>query len=45
MPKMVVKVADVSIFASFLILYRNLDITKTSICCRGYCKLQFSGFM
>ena len=37
---------DVSIFLAvscFLTLYRNLGITKSSLCCRGDSKLQFSG--
>ena len=34
---------DVSIFGSFLTLYRNLSITKSSLCYRGHSKLQFSG--
>ena len=34
---------DVSMFGMFLTLYRNLGITKSSLCCRIDSKLQFSG--
>ena len=34
---------NVSIFGCFLTLYRNLGITKSSLCCRIDSKLQFSG--
>ena len=34
MPKMVVKMADNSIFGHFSTLYRNLGITKTYLYCR-----------
>ena len=43
MLKMVVKMADVSIFGHFLTLYRNLGITKTCLYCRRGSKLQFGG--
>ena len=34
---------NVSIFGCFLTLYRNVGITKSSLCCGGDSKLQFSG--
>ena len=43
MPKMVVKMADVSIIGHFLTLYRNLGIIKTYLYCRRGFKLQFGG--
>ena len=41
MPKMLVKMADVSTFGHFLTLYRNLGITKTCLYCGRGSKLQF----
>ena len=43
MPKMVVKMADISISGHFSTLYRNLGITKTYLYCRRGSKLQFGG--
>ena len=42
-PKMVVKMADISIFGYFSTLYRNLGITKTYLYCRRDSKLRFGG--
>ena len=43
MPKILVKMANVSIFGHFLTLYRILGITKTCLYCRRGSKLQFGG--
>ena len=43
MPKMLVKMADVSIFGHFLTLYMNLGIIKTCLYCRRGSKLRFGG--
>ena len=43
MPKILVKMVDVSIFSYFLTLYRNLGITKTCLYCRRGSKFQFGG--
>ena len=43
MPKILVKMADVSIFGHFFTLYRILGITKICLYCRTGSKLQFGG--
>ena len=43
MPKILVKMADISIFGYFLTLYRIQGITKTCLYCRRGSTLQFGG--
>ena len=42
-PKILVKMADVSIFGHFLTPFKILGITKTCLYCRRRSKLQFGG--